>query len=79
MSTTPADTQKRNKLLDDLKSAVDDWAQSEEDKINKEAGFVKSVLRGRTGSERLARSNTAQAQVLVINDISSFLTGEGLT
>lgn len=77
MSTTPADTEKRNQLLDDLKSAVDDWAQSEEDKINKEADFVKSVLRGRTGSERLARSNATEAQVLVVNDITSFLTGEG--
>ena len=77
MSTTPADTEKRNQLLDDLKQAVDDWAQSEEDKINKEADFVKSVLRGRTGSERLARSNTTEAQVLVLNDVTSFLTGEG--
>ena len=75
--TAQSDRQKRDQLLDDLKSAVDDWSQSEQDKINKEVTFVKSVLRGRTGSERLQRSNTTEARVLVIDDINSFLSGEG--
>ena len=75
--TAQSDRQKRDQLLDDLKSAVDDWSQSEQDKINKEVTFVKSVLRGRTGSERLQRSKTTEARVLVIDDINSFLSGEG--
>jgi len=75
--TTQSDPERRNALLDELKSAVDAWAESEEKKVKDEITFMKSVLRGRTGSERLARSNTTEARVLVINDISSFLTGDG--
>lgn len=75
--TAQADTERRNALLDELKEAVDDWAEAEERKVENEITFMKSVLRGRTGSERLARSNTEEARVLVIDDITSFLTGDG--
>jgi hypothetical protein len=75
--TAQADLERRNALLDELKKAVDDWAKEEEEKIKKEIDFMKSVLRGRTGSERLARSNTTEARVLVLDDIDSFLTGDG--
>lgn len=71
------DKERRDALLDELKQAVDDWANAEEQKTNDEIDFMKSVLRGRTGSERLSRSNTAEARLLVIDDIDSFLTGEG--
>jgi hypothetical protein len=74
-----SDTERRNRLLDELKSATDDWADAEERKVQDQVTFLKSVLRGRTGSERLARSNTAQARILVIDDISSFLTGDGVS
>ncbi len=73
----PADTDRRNALLDQLKAAVDDWHEAESKRITDEAEFVKSVMRGRTGSERANRSNTAAARVLVIDDIQSFLTGDG--
>lgn len=72
-----SDTERRNRILDELKSATDDWAEAEEKRIQDEVTFLKSVLRGRTGSERLARSNTAQARILVIDDINSFLSGDG--
>lgn len=72
-----SDTERRNALLDELKEALDEWAEQEEEKIQDEIDFMKSVLRGRTGSERLARSNTTEARVLVLDDIQSFLTGEG--
>jgi hypothetical protein len=75
--TAQADLERRNALLDELKEAVDDWAEAEEEKVNKEIDFMKSVLRGRTGSERLSRSNTEEARVLVLDDIDSFLTGDG--
>jgi hypothetical protein len=75
--TTQSDAERRNALLDELKTAVDEWATNEERRVQDEVVFVKSVLRGRTGSERLARSNTAEARVLVIDDITSFLTGDG--
>jgi hypothetical protein len=73
--TTQSDLEARNQILDQLKQALDDWHTHEIQRIDDEVTFMKSVLRGRTGSERLARSNTAEAQILVINDINSFLAG----
>lgn len=73
--TTQHDKEARDQLLDDLKTALDEWFDTEEQRVNDEVTFVKSVLRGRTGSERLARSNTREAEILVIDDISSFLAG----
>lgn len=75
--TAQADKERRDALLDELKEAVDNWAEAEEEKVTKEIDFMKSVLRGRTGSERLSRSNTEEARILVIDDIDSFLTGDG--
>lgn len=65
----------RNQILDELKQALDDWHEQEIKRIDDEVTFVKSVLRGRTGSERLVRSNTEEARILVIDDITTFLAG----
>lgn len=65
----------RDARLDRLKQALDDWHTNEKSRLEDEASFLKSVLRGRTGSERLARENTAEAEVLVVEDITSFLSG----
>ena len=73
--TTQANREARDRLLDQLRTALDQWFEVEEKRITDEAAFVKSVLRGRTGSEQLARRNTAEAQVLVVDDIGSFLAG----
>jgi hypothetical protein len=73
--TTQSDKEARDQLLDDLKEALDEWYEAEEARIQDEVTFVKSFLRGRTGSERLARANTTEAEVLVIDDITSFLAG----
>ena len=60
---------------DELKQAVEEWFEAEMKAIDDEEVFLKSVLRGRTGSERLAAANTASARVLVIDDLGSFLSG----
>jgi hypothetical protein len=73
--TTQPDVESRNALLDELKTAADEWFRAEEKRLLDEVTFVKSTLRGRTGSERVARSNTAAARVLVVDDIQSFLAG----
>lgn len=73
--TTPKE--RRDELLDDLLDAVEEYYDAEVSRIDDEVTFLKSVMRGRTGSERLNRSNSARAQVLSINDIESFLAGEG--
>jgi len=66
----------RNAKLDRLKEALDSWYTYEKTRLEDEVTFMKSVLRGRTGSDRLSRSNTAEAEVLVTDDITSFLAGE---
>jgi len=68
-------TTTRNQRLDRLQSAFNEWHDREKSRLEDEVTFLKSVLRGRTGSERLSRANTAEAEVLVVNDISSFLSG----
>lgn len=75
--TAPDDrTEARNQLLDRLQTAFNEWYDKEEKRLTDEATFLKSVLRGRTGSERVSRSNTSEAEVLVINDVNSFLAGQ---
>lgn len=75
--TDPSDPRRvaRDQLLDELATAADDWFNAEKKRIDDEVAFLKSVLRGRTGSDRLSRSNTAQGTVLAVNDINSFLAG----
>ncbi len=68
-------TDARNAQLDRLKDAFDEWYDNEHDRLTDESTFLKSVLRGRTGSERLSASNTTEAEVLVTNDIESYLAG----
>lgn len=65
----------RNDALDNLKQAVDDYYDHEHQRLVDETTFLKSVLRGRTGSERLQRSNTAEASAIVNSDITSYLAG----
>jgi hypothetical protein len=67
--------QERDARLDRLKQAVDEWHTNERGRYEAEATFLKSFLRGRTGSERLSRENTAEAEALVVDDITSFLSG----
>ncbi len=76
MADTDDRTEARNQLLDRLQSAFNEWHDREKSRLEDEATFLKSVLRGRTGSERVSRSNTSEAEVLVINDIDSFLAGQ---
>jgi hypothetical protein len=65
----------RNALLDEVASAVDQWFDKESALIKAEASFVRAVVRGQSGSSKLAAANASRARVLVINDITSFLAG----
>jgi hypothetical protein len=72
---TQEEIDRRNERLDQLQQALDEWHEAEQSRYEDEAAFLRSFLRGRTGSERLSRSNTAEAEGLVVNDIASFLSG----
>lgn len=72
---TREETEARNQQLDRLQQAVNEWHDSEKTRLENERDFLKSFLRGRTGSERLSRRNTSEAEALVNDDITSFLAG----
>lgn len=58
-----------------LKEATVDWADKETQRLEDEATFLKSILKGRTGAGRLTNQNVADSSKLVVDEISSFLTG----
>jgi hypothetical protein len=63
----------RDARLDALQTAVTFWAQKKRDDINKRVESSKKILKGRTGSERLAQSSVQAATDLVVNSINDFL------
>lgn len=76
MATPNERTDERNKKLDRLQEALDDWYGVEEKRLKDEATYLRSVLKGRTGSERLSKANTKEAEVLVTTSINAFLAGD---
>lgn len=65
----------RDKLLDDLKKAHDDYYQKELKRISAEENFYRAVLKARGGASTLAKANASASKILLANDIGSFLTG----
>ena len=65
--------EERDARLTQLETATNTWASSEIDRLNKEADFLESVLKGRTGAGRLTNQNVADAANLIVNEITDFL------
>jgi len=65
----------RDARLDALKAATDEWADKEIKRLEDEAVFLKSILKGRTGAGRLVNQNVADSSKLVVDKISQFLEG----
>jgi len=63
----------RNNRLDALLKASKFWADKRRTDINHRVDSSKKILKGRTGSERLARSNVQAASALVVDSIDDFL------
>ncbi len=63
----------RDARLQKLTDATNTWAQSETDRLNKEADFLESVLKGRTGAGRLTNQNVADSSALIVNEITDFI------
>ena len=66
---------KRDARLTALKDATVEWADKETKRLEDEATFLKSILKGRTGTGRLTNQNVADSSKLVVDEISRFLTG----
>ena len=76
MAKTPPTETDRNAHLDALKTAVDEWAETEKTRLDNEVMFLKAVLKGRkasnTGTKNLATSST-----LLQSEINDFLNAGG--
>jgi hypothetical protein len=65
----------RDKRLDELLAAVNTYADKRTKEINDRVALAKRILKGRTGSERLANAANNAAKSAVIESIDDFLTG----
>ncbi len=65
----------RDARLTALKTATVEWADKEKQRLEDEATFLKSILKGRTGAGRLTNQNVADSSKLVVDEIAQFLTG----
>ena len=72
MGTLPPTKAERDSNLDSLKTAVDQWAQWEMDRLENEVKFMRSVLQGRAASDAGSK-NLAAAADLVQVEIDQFI------
>lgn len=71
-----AKTEARNTRLDALAEATKAWAKRQKDTLNAQVSLSKRILKGRTGSERLAQASVESASSLAVDEINQFLTGD---
>jgi len=65
----------RDARLDALAKATTDWAARRREYLKNQVAFAKRVLKGRTGSERLAQATVTATTNLVVDEIDQFLRG----
>jgi len=63
----------REDRLNALKDAVNEWADSETERLENERDFLQSVLEGRTNSGQLSAHITERASVLTEEEINAYL------
>lgn len=66
-------TADRDARLDALVTATQQWADKRIKQFTNQVALSKALLKGRTGSERLARANVRAGSKLVTNAIDDFL------
>ena len=71
-----ATKEERDARLDQLNAAITTWADKRTALLQTRAAFSKRLLRGRTGSERLAQASVEAATALTLDQINQFLTGD---
>jgi hypothetical protein len=65
----------RNAVLDELATAVKQWRDNRRRQLEDQVSLSKTILKGRTGSQRLQNETVTQCSSLVIDEIEEFLTG----
>lgn len=66
----------RDARLDQLSSAVKDWADRRVKYLNDQVAFSRRVLNGRNSAQRLNDVTSKQASLLAVDELDQFLTGE---
>jgi len=74
MANSPPTKDERDANLDALKSAVDEWADTETTRLENEVQFMRAVLKGR-GAEDAATKNLAAGALKAVGEIDDFLVG----
>lgn len=70
-----ANKAERDARLDELATATKAWAKKRREQLQTQVSFAKRTLKGRTGSERLAKASVSATTTLVVDQINEFLTG----
>ena len=65
----------RDARLDVLADATQQWAAKRRKVLNDQVTLGKRILKGRTGSERLAGAPVQSVSDLTVDQINDFLTG----
>lgn len=74
MAKTPPTTDERDANLDKLTKAMDDWFEDEKRRLDNEAKFMRSVLKGRGVSDAGTR-NLDEASALLQSEVDEFIVG----
>ena len=72
MAAKPPTKKERDSNLDELKKAVDQWAQKEQVRLENEVKFMRLVLQGRSASQA-SSDNLAELSLKLIVEINQFL------
>lgn len=67
--------EERNARLDALQDAVTQYAKTQRAALTDQVARNKQILKGRTGSERLASAAVEASSALTVATINDFLTG----
>jgi hypothetical protein len=70
-----ASKEERDARLDELADATRKWAENRREELNAQVALGKRILKGRTGSERLADAPVQSVSDLTVDEINQFLTG----
>lgn len=68
--------EKRNDNLTKLQDAMKDFADKEIKRLDSETKFMRAVVKGRTGQEKLGTANLLETAKLVQDEIDQFLLFE---
>lgn len=72
MSSSPS-ADARNARLDALVATTTQWADKRTKELQNKVSTIKKILKGRTGSERLASATAQAASDSVVREIDDFL------